>query len=705
MNKLKSLLFSNAPSMSYKAITLLLLGLFMTLGATAQEIIRVTGKVLDGTNGEPLAFVNVTDMEMKRLVAQTDGDGRFAISVHSNTSLRFSMTGAETQTIKLKGRDSLTVRLTMIDVSLGTAETVAKRVVNKIIIEPTPMEVVGNMVYFKNVIGIPSKMFGHDRRLVVQRIFNNYTRKSETILRPMVYDAPEYHQTQDRMYGFNMNGKNGDPLAQYVTVKNDSLRDKKIDKRDAFMYMDSLYVKNPNDNFQAVTFIAIEDYNNIVFRDTIITSKGKINPMRWLDYSFGASQVTDEALYPKAIPQLRDSKGNIDLRFPIGKDKFDPNDAHNVIEIKKLQQQVQDIAATQDATIQALSINGTSSPDGRYASNLSLAERRMKYAINYFRSQIPDNIRSHMKFSSNASVAPWSDVVKLMRKDSLNNEADKLESIIKRYKTDAAGRYIKQLPFYQTLLQSKYLPMLRSVGYTMNYSIFRNLTLDEIKELYKKDYKKLSNYEFFRLYRSEPDDSVREKILRQALEVSPSFMVAANDLSALLTKRGCPDPDLLRKFAGKKAPFVVNQNQMVALLANNEYLAADSLAEYVPETDDTRLLLAVTNAFMGRYQQSYATIAQTSLRNQVVMLLAMKKNDEALAKAMEMTNDDATTHYLKAVCLNRSNDSNTAFKANKELKRALELDPSLIHVAENDADVNEMDCIKELKNRKEGLKR
>ena len=240
MNKLKSLLFSNTPSMSYKAITLLLLGLFMTLGATAQEIIRVTGTVLDGTNGEPLAFVNVTDMEMKRLVAQTDGDGRFAISVHSNTSLRFSMTGAETQTIKLKGRDSLTVRLTMIDVSLGTAETVAKRVVNKIIIEPTPMEVVGNMVYFKNVIGIPSKMFGHDRRLVVQRIFNNYTRKSETILRPMVYDAPEYHQTQDRMYGFNMNGKNGDPLAQYVMVKNDSLRDKKIDKRDAFMYMDSL---------------------------------------------------------------------------------------------------------------------------------------------------------------------------------------------------------------------------------------------------------------------------------------------------------------------------------------------------------------------------------------------------------------------------------------------------------------------------------
>ena len=58
MNKLKSLLFSNAPSMSYKAITLLLLGLFMTLGATAQEIIRVTGKVLDGTMEKSPVWLN-----------------------------------------------------------------------------------------------------------------------------------------------------------------------------------------------------------------------------------------------------------------------------------------------------------------------------------------------------------------------------------------------------------------------------------------------------------------------------------------------------------------------------------------------------------------------------------------------------------------------------------------------------------------------
>lgn len=688
-----------------RLMTVLLL--FVTsLGALAQsEIIRVTGKVVDSKKGEPLGFVNVTDMETKRLVAQTNVDGRFSVNVHANTTLRFSMIGAEVMSVKLRGRDSLMVQMIMTDVALGTVETVAKRVVNRVIVEPTPMEIVGNTVYFKNVVGVPSKMFGHNRRLVAQRVFKNKTRKQTVIMRPLVYDAVEYNQTQDRLYSFDMKGKNGDPLAPFVLIKNDTLRDKKVDHRDSFMYMDSLYVKNPDDDFQAVTLLAIEDYNRIVFRDTLVTSKGKINPMRWLDYSFGASEITDEALYPKAIPQLRDSRGNIDLRFPIGKAAFDPEEAHNAAEISKLKAQIQDIAATRDATVQALSINGTSSPDGRYASNLALARRRMEYAISYFRSQMPEKLRSGMKFSSNASVAPWSEVAKLLRADSLEEEADKVEAVMKLYKGDAVSQKMKRLPFYSKLLLNKYLPMLRSVGYTMSYSIYRNLTLDEIKDLYKKDYRKLSDYEFFKLYRSEENDAQREKYLRQALEVSPSFMIAANDLAALLIKHDKPDADVLRKFAGEKAPEVVNRNQMVALLANHEYQAADSLAAYVPATAENRLLLAVSGAFMGDYEANYDAIAPTGLRNEVVLLLAMKKNDVALEKSKMLTDDDAVTHYIKAICLHRSNDTNIAAEANRELKKALELDPELIEIAEGDADLNELDCIKEMKNKKEALKK
>lgn len=688
-----------------RLMTVLLL--FVTsLGALAQsEIIRVTGKVVDSKKGEPLGFVNVTDMETKRLVAQTNVDGRFSVNVHANTTLRFSMIGAEVMSVKLRGRDSLMVQMIMTDVALGTVETVAKRVVNRVIVEPTPMEIVGNTVYFKNVVGVPSKMFGHNRRLVAQRVFKNKTRKQTVIMRPLVYDAVEYNQTQDRLYSFDMKGKNGDPLAPFVLIKNDTLRDKKVDHRDSFMYMDSLYVKNPDDDFQAVTLLAIEDYNRIVFRDTLVTSKGKINPMRWLDYSFGASEITDEALYPKAIPQLRDSRGNIDLRFPIGKAAFDPEEAHNAAEISKLKAQIQDIAATRDATVQALSINGTSSPDGRYASNLALARRRMEYAISYFRSQMPEKLRSGMKFSSNASVAPWSEVAKLLRADSLEEEADKVEAVMKLYKGDAVSQKMKRLPFYSKLLLNKYLPMLRPVGYTMSYSIYRNLTLDEIKDLYKKDYRKLSDYEFFKLYRSEENDAQREKYLRQALEVSPSFMIAANDLAALLIKHNRPDADVLRKFAGEKAPEVVNRNQMVALLANHEYQAADSLAAYVPATAENRLLLAVSGAFMGDYEANYDAIAPTGLRNEVVLLLAMKKNEVALEKSKMLTDDDAVTHYIKAICLHRSNDTNIAAEANRELKKALELDPELIEIAEGDADLNELDCIKEMKNKKEALKK
>ena len=82
----------------------------------------------------------------------------------------------------------------------------------------------------------------------------------------------------------------------------------------------------------------------------------------------------------------------------------------------------------------------------------------------------------------------------------------------------------------------------------------------------------LSRYEFFQLYRNEPDEAKREHIIRQALEISPSFMVAANDLQVMLLEQKRPDPELLKPFANKKAPIEVSINHAVALLETGRYL-------------------------------------------------------------------------------------------------------------------------------------
>lgn len=672
--------------MSRQALTLLLL--LISMGASAQEVFRLTGLVIDKDTKEPLLGVSITDPATRRALAITDNDGRFAFNVHSGATLRFSMVGAKSQDVKVKSSNKyIEVKLQQDHLTLDNVVVTAKHITDKIQTEPTDIEVKGNYFHVKTRVRVPREMFSYNNRLVVQPVIYNVTRKEQQLMRPMVYDARTYNLTQDRLYDYHMDDAQGDPLAQYVVVKTKEKHEKGR-TNDIIGYTDSAYIEHVKDDYTCNVYMAIENYNRIIYRDTTIIAKGTVNPLRWLDYSFAASQLNDSAYLPKPEMQLRDSKGEVNLRFPIEKAAFNPKDPNNIEEISKMREQIEMISADKDATLHSLTIDGTSSPDGRYKTNLQLAKKRMDYAVKYLSSLIPERARLGMKFASNATVAPWSKVVDLLRADSLNDEARQVEDITKRWSNiDDQSYRMRKLPFYRSLLINKYLPRLRHVGYVMNYSVFRQLTTDEIRQLYAADYKQLTKYEYFRLYRAESDMAKRETILRQALEIYPSFMVAANDLSALLINRQAANAELLRPFAGEKAPLVVNTNQMTALLNAGLYTAADSLANFIPDNDTTHMLLAVNSVLNGRFEGYYETVAKTGLRNELVMLLAMKRNEEAMKLSRLLPDDQALTHYLRAICLNRLEQVTYAYD---ELTKALNMDPSLKQVAYTDGDVNDL---------------
>ncbi|EJW99457.1 outer hypothetical protein probably involved in nutrient binding protein, partial [gut metagenome] len=84
--------------------------------ALAQDIIRVTGKVTSKTKNLPLMGVNVMDTDTKRVMAQTDPDGRFAIDVRSNSTLVFTMIGAKKESVKIKNRNYIEIKMEEEDV-------------------------------------------------------------------------------------------------------------------------------------------------------------------------------------------------------------------------------------------------------------------------------------------------------------------------------------------------------------------------------------------------------------------------------------------------------------------------------------------------------------------------------------------------------------------------------------------------------------
>ena len=677
---------------SFKALryTSFFIVLFSLLSfkASAQDVIRVTGQVLSKTDNTPCIGVNVTDVDTRRALASTDLDGKFAINVRSNAKLRFSMMGMKTRVVDVKGKNHLTVVMEEESISLAEVTISKKRITDKIMPEPTDIEVKGNYFYVKTRVRVPKEMFSHNTRLVVQPVLTNATRKEKTLMKPMVYDAREYNETQDRLYNFDLkNEKSGDPLAKYITVKSTAMREKGR-TNDIIGYNDSIYVKHVKDDYSCDVYMAIENYNRILYRDTTVIARGTVNPLRFLDYSFAAKELSDSAYMPKPEAQLRDSKGEVNLRFPVGKAVFDSSDPNNAKEIEKLRQQIEVVSKSKGATLNSFELTGQSSPEGKYQTNEALAQRRMNYALGFLRSTLPSGMTSKMDFKSYAKVAPWKEVANMLRKDSLENEAASVERIIaSQHHADMQGREMKRLPFYSRLIVNRYLPQLRRVEYTLHYSIYRTLTDDEIKELYAQDYKQLSRYEFFRLYRSETDSLKRQTMMRQALEVYPSFMAAANDLSVSLLNNHQADPSLLRPFAGANAPQEVNVNQAIALLNAGLFTETDSLAQFITDNENTHTLLAVNAVLNGRLDNNFATIAKTSPRNEVVMLLAMKRNDEALRQSKLLPDNEALTHYLRAICLNRTEDPVEAYK---ELKKSFDMDPSLKDIAKVDGDVTDL---------------
>ena len=639
--------------------------------------LRVAG-VVRGNNEERLAGVTIINKETKKVVGLTDEDGKYSVIVPVNGILNFTCLGYDGQEIKVKGRQIIDVVLVSTAVKIQEVSVVAK-IKNKVIFEPSEIEVVGNYFHLRTRFKVPAEMFSSNTRLIVQPTLYNITRKKGVLLKPVVTDGREYTLTQERMYEFDL--KN-DPLEPYI-------RKSEMTKNGELVaYHDSAYIENLKEDFRADIRLSLENYNRILFTDSFQIARGLVNPLRFFEYKLKAKDITDERYFPKPELQLRNDRGEVELSFLPGKADINDRDPKNASELAKLRERLSSIETNPDAKLQTFSILGVSSPEGPHDKNLVLAKKRMDLAVNRILSHLNKETLDFLKIQTGSKVETWQTAIEMMRRDSLFGQAQDLQNIVNKYpdSPDKQWRAIIRLPYYRSVIVPHYLPLMRRVEYNFDYSIYRFLTDAEIKELYLKDYKQLSRHEFWRMFEIAESDEEKETIYKQALEVYPKFMLAANNLSALYINQGRPDDSILESFISKDAPEEVLTNQAVALLSNWKYEKADSVVSLIPDGVSSEYLKSVTRALNGNYEEALATFGQEGGINEVVLLLALKRNDEAWEKAQNLP-ETARSEYVKAIAANRLDK---VMDAINHIEKAFELDPSLRDVAKVDADVMDL---------------
>ena len=698
--------------------------------------VKVTLMDKEGENpsGDSPVGVIIKDERLDKSYEIDDESGRSnSLAVYPNSKLTISAIGYESQTIKTGKDNNKTIEVKLLMERYTLMEAKVKGDLNDIFSGParTVAKQEGNWYKIPFTLKLKREHFHHDSRVVVQPVLYNHTRDTVIYMRPKVLDRPEYNVTQDRLYGFDI--EENDPLGEYVTVATEKdsvinvqrfkqlpdsvkgkgfkalfrqiknipkrLKARKIDLH-TYTWVDSIYKENPNDDCDCELRCLTEDYYKVLYDTAAVVAVGVVRPLRWLEYDVGIKEITDENKIPKPVQTPKADSAKVDLQFPNNGARFDLSNEVNKRIIDDLEERLRALLGNKNATRINITLSCTSSPEGGFAHNYSLSQERMRFATNVLYGRLGAD-RDRVSFDQGASVATWTDVAALLKKDSLFDKASAVEEIAAKFKNrDDQWRAMRSLPFYGDLLTNKYLPQLRRVDYIISYTEFRNPSLQETRADYEKygPGPNINEYMYWQLYTNAENDTIRERIIREALKQYPDkeakeTRVFAHDLQVVLLRHHRSDTTLLAPFAGTYAWDEINIAHAVALLENGAYQAAMDHMRRVKETEKTRFLHSICAVLAGERGKVLDVVARTSQRNRVSVLLHIDQNEAAYKTAMQMPDSLALTHYLRAVCINRlgiAKIDDAIDKAKKELAIAIEMDPELKAIAEGDADVNKL---------------
>ena len=665
--------------MKNKILVVLLTLQMLVIPLFAQkQLVTVEGRVID-MEGAPIPGVGIQVGDDNNGKGSTGEAGQFKMRMSSDAEITFSSVGFDPLKIKLRGRTRLEVILRSSQIVLPEvviSSTLKKSA--KFIFDSSDLEVVKNQLNLKTRYRVPESKFHSDSRLIIYPYLVNHTTNTYKPFTPIVYDGKNYDILIKR------GNICGDPeeknfFSPYAKVVDH------LDEKSMIVYTDSCTIDNINDHYSTEVRIKISTFCDDEYRDTVVITNGVRYPMRFFDYNCMARDM-DDRYAPKQMPIQFNKKGKINLRFRANDAQIYENEGQNAQEIRALMKALENVDRDTTKLLNVFQITTYTSPEGSYEHNLKLAQKRTQNAAEKILRNISKETLQKAKVSYNGVIEPWTLVYDQMVQDELP-EAAEFADLIKR----ARGNHneiswgIRRLKCYNSI-REVYLPPLRRVEYQFQYSELRTLNSSELDDLYKKTPENLTASEFWSYIGQQQNisDEQKEALYRQALELHPNLMIAANNLSALLIRLNRADTTLLKPFLTKDAPEEIWINQTVAILQNRDFEKADRFASQLPDNENSRLVKALAAAMNGQYEKAYQVIGPLGGMNQAVLLLCLKRNSEAWEVLKKIENPVAEIEYLKAIAANRLNNVQDAYI---HFKKAIDMRPELKEIARRDGDV------------------
>lgn len=334
--------------------------------------------------------------------------------------------------------------------------------------------------------------------------------------------------------------------------------------------------------------------------------------------------------------------------------------------------------------IKNVEVKAYASPDGGYAFNDKLANKRQNVSEGYVKQQLKGN-KMQADIDAHYTAQDWEGFMKLVQASNIQDK-DVILRVLSMYKDpQEREQQIRNMSEGFRELADGILPELRRSRLIINYQVIGRSD-EQIKQQYAEDPTKLSLEELLYLAALEDHVSTKEAIYKKTIQLHKNDFRAYNNLAALALNKG--DEATAERYLSQalrcnsKAPEAFANKAYIDLTHGRVAQAEQNLAN-ATEANGFNEILGALNIARGNYAN--ATEELFNNNNSAALAQLLNKNYMAAEQTLNaIQQGDAMTSYLKAILYARQGKRDAAQQA---LQKALQQDATLRTYAENDLEL------------------
>ena len=393
----------------------------------------------------------------------------------------------------------------------------------------------------------------------------------------------------------------------------------------------------------------------------------------------------EPSVAPDAFQRVVSQKQQANIKFLIQQAELRKSELKNnsVQEFVSLLQRIS--ADREGLNLNNVEVSAYASPDGGFALNEKLANKRQQNTEGYVKQQMKE-AKMDGDIEANYTAQDWEGFQELVAASNIQDK-DVILRVLSMYKDpQEREQQIKNMSHGFKELADGILPELRRARMTINYETIGRDD-EHIFTQYKKDASQLSLEELLYAASIAETQAEQEDILKTTTRQYPQDARAFNNLAALAYKKGNyseAQQYLLQAAQCGEACQETNANLGLLALQQGDVRAAES---YIGKAANAKGL-AETIGNLHLAQGNYA-LAQQDFKgidsNSAALAQILNKDYAQATKTLKnVQHADGMTDYLQAIVNARqgNNDAAASF-----LRSAIQKDPSLKDYADKDLEL------------------